>query len=89
MKKRVKWAYEAEFDYILPLSEGKWVIGFLDEEGNPYECPTTTDSKLIDRLEKLTAFDSSRRLRVTVEINEKLDRHGKQYPKLVGVSRAG
>ena len=35
MSKRVKWSYNA----------GKWVIACVDDEDNPYECPTTTDPK--------------------------------------------
>ena len=84
MKERKKWKYEAEFDYILPVENDEWVIGFLDEEGNPYECPHTADKNLIEKLKKL----EFKKLRVTVEVNEKLDRYGKQYPKLLNVAEA-
>jgi len=86
MKKRIKWTYEAELDYILENEKGKWVIGFLDKEGNPYECPITTDSKLVEKLDKLAT--SARRLRVTVEINKELDEAKRQYPTLIGVEVA-
>ena len=83
MKKRIKWIYEAELDYILELSPGEWVIGFLDEEGNPYECPITTDEALVRKLEKLAC--SGKKLRVTVEINEEMNGAQRQYPTLIDV----
>ena len=52
--RRKKWTYEAELDYISKCASGEWVIGFLDEEGNPYECPHTTDAKLIRKLRKVS-----------------------------------
>jgi hypothetical protein len=79
--KRVKWTYEAELDYIMEVANGEWVIGFLNKDGNPYECPHTAEETLIRKLEKL----EGKRLKVTVEINEKLDRWDKQYPKLLDV----
>ena len=81
MKKRIKRTYEAELDYVLESEKGKWVIGFIDEEGNPYECPTTTDSKLVEKLEKLEFC----RLKVTVEVDNELDEKGRQYPLLIDV----
>ena len=81
---RVKWTYIAQLDYISKRASGEWVIGFLDEEGNPSECPTTTDENLINKLKKL----EFKKLKVTVEVDEKLDRWGKQYPKLLDVAEA-
>jgi hypothetical protein len=83
MKKRIKWTYEAELDYILEFAPREWVIGFLDQEGNPYECPHTRDEALIRKLEKLG--NTGKKLRVTVEVDEKLDASGKQHPKLLDV----
>jgi hypothetical protein len=85
---RVKWTYVAEYDYILEAGEGKWIIGFLNDEGNPYECPTTTDRKLVEKLEKLVVTDMDRKLMVTVEINNELDKWDKQYPVLIDVRAA-
>jgi len=82
--KRIKWTYKAELDYVLEKCPGEWVIGFLNDEGAPYECPHTTDENLIRKLEKL----ESKKLKVTVEINKKLDKKGKQYPKLLDVAEA-
>jgi len=82
--KRKKWTYKAELDYVLECPSGEWVIGFLDEEGNPYECPHTTDDNLIKKLEEL----EFKKLKVTVEVNEKLDSKGKQYPELLDVAEA-
>lgn len=85
--KRVKWTYEAELDYIIESmkKKGEWIIGFLNDEGNPYECPHTSDSELVNKLKELDTQGLSSKLRVTVEINEKLDKWGKQYPTLVEV----
>lgn len=85
MRKRVKWTYVAEFDYALEKHKGEWVMGFLDDEGNPFECPTTTDQKLVEKLKKLTRTDTNRKLKVTVEIDNKLDKWNKQYPVLIDV----
>ena len=85
MSKRIKWTYKAELDYILELEKGKWVIGFLNEKGNPYECPTTIDQKLVEKL-KLEESRQANRLKVTVEINEKMDEKNRQYPILIDVS---
>ncbi|MEM2111300.1 MAG: hypothetical protein QXX08_05410, partial [Candidatus Bathyarchaeia archaeon] len=82
MLKRVKWTYEAELDYVLPCGKGEWVIGFLDEDGNPYECPKTDDIRLVEKLKKLEESGQTSRLQVTVEINEKMDENDKQYPIL-------
>jgi hypothetical protein len=76
---------EAELDYILESEKGEWIIGFLDSEGNPYECPHTTNAELIKKLDELDRHGLANRLRVNVEINEKLDRYHKQYPTLIDV----
>lgn len=81
--RRIKWTYKAELDYVLEYAPGEWVVGFLDDEGNPYECPHTTNKNLIRKLRKL----DFKKLKVTVEIN-KLDKRGKQYPKLLDVAEA-
>ena len=86
MLKRVKWTYEAELDYVLDCEKGEWVIGFLDENGNPYECPKTNDLKLVEKLKKLEESGQTSKLEVTVEINEKMDEKNKQYPILIDVS---
>ena len=83
MSKRIKWTYEAKLDYILEGEHGKWAIEFLNEEGNPYECPITTDPKLVEKLEKLEELGLAGRLRVAVEINKKLDEKNRQYPILI------
>jgi len=83
--KRIKWTYIAEFDYIQELERGKWVVGFLNEEGSPYECPITDDPKLVEKLLKLIENSEVRKLRVTVEINEEPDKYGRQYPILINV----
>ncbi len=83
LKRRISWTYEAELDYIVESAPGEWVIGFLSREGNPYECPTTKDEALVQKLEKLAK--KGKKLRVTVEINEKLDEYGRQYPTLIDV----
>jgi hypothetical protein len=85
MLKRIRWTYEAEFDYILPRENGECVVGFLDEEGNPYECPTTTDPELVEKLGKLQELGLTGRLKVTVEVNEELDDKNRQYPTLISV----
>lgn len=82
--RRIKWTYKAELDYISKYASGEWVIGFLDVEGKPYECPTTTDENLIRKLKEL----EFKKLKVTVEVNDKLDKWGKQYPKLLDVAEA-
>jgi hypothetical protein len=82
----VKWTYEAELDYVLECEKGEWVIGFLDENGNPYECPKTDDLRLVEKLEKLEESGQTSKLKVTVEINEKTDEKNKQYPILIDVS---
>jgi len=86
MLKRVKWTYEAELDYVLECEKGEWVIGFLDENGNPYECPKTDDLRLVEKLKKLEESGQTSKLKVTVEINEKTDEKNKQYPILIDVS---
>jgi len=86
MLNRVKWTYEAELDYVLECEKGEWIIGFLDENGNPYECPKTDDLKLVEKLEKLEESGQTSQLKVTVEINEKIDEKNKQYPILIDVS---
>lgn len=86
MLKRVKWTYEAELDYVLECEKREWVIGFLDENGNPYECPKTNDLKLVEKLKKLEESGQTSKLKVTVEINEKMDEKNKQYPILIDVS---
>jgi hypothetical protein len=70
--RRIKWTYKAKLDYISKCASGEWVVGFLDEEGNPYECPTTNDENLINKLKKL----EFKKLKVIVEVNEKLDSWG-------------
>lgn len=83
--KITKWTYEAELDYILELENGTWVMGFLNEEGASYECPHTTDPKLIKRLWELEEQGLAKRLMVTVQINQKLDANNKQHPILIDV----
>ena len=85
MRKRVKWTYVANFDYFGKADKDEWVIGFLNEEGSPYECPRTKDSKLIEKLKELVGTDPSKKLKVTVEINYKPDKWGSEYPILVDV----
>jgi len=82
--RRIEWIYKAELDYITKDASGVWVVGFLDEEGNPCECPHTTDENLIRKLKKL----EFKKLKVTVEVNDNLDKWGKQYPKLLDVAEA-
>jgi len=82
--RRIKQTYKAELDYTSQSASGEWVIGFLDENGNPYECPHTTDENLIRKLKKL----EFKKLKVTVEINEKPDSWGREYPKLLDVTEA-
>lgn len=84
MRKRVKWTYVAEFDYILERRKGEWVVGFLNDENYPYECPTTTDLHLVKKLKKIVKAED-KKIEVTVEIDEKLDKQGKQHPVLVDV----
>ena len=74
---RVGWTYYAELDYIIDAGKGKWVIGFLNDEGNPYEFPTTTDQGLVKKLEKLEESGLAKKLKVTVEVDDKLDKWGK------------
>jgi hypothetical protein len=85
MPKRVKWTYVAEFDYVLEIGKGKWIMGFLNDEGNPYECPTTTDRKIVEKLKKLVESETTRKLELTVEVDDKLDKWSKQYPILIDV----
>jgi hypothetical protein len=82
---RVRWTYYAELDYIIDAGKGKWIIGLLNDEGNPYECPTTTDQRLVKKLEKLEKSDLAKELEVTVEGDDKLDKWGKRYPVLIDV----
>ena len=85
MRKRIKWTYDATFDYVTEAGKGKWVIGFLNDEGNPYECPTTTDHNIVEKLQKLVGTDMTRKLKVTVDVDNKRDKWGKQYPVLIDV----
>lgn len=86
--KRIKWTYKAELDYIMEGPSGDWIVGFLDKEGNPYECPHTSDIALVEKLKRLDDTYPTPRLKVTVEINEKLDSHGEQHPKLLDVAKS-
>jgi len=85
--KRVKWTYEAEIDYIHECGskKGEWVMGFLDEEGNPYECPRSSNVALVDKVKELYLKPSAKWVRVTVETNEKMDRFHKEYPTLINI----
>lgn len=85
MSKRVRWTYAAELDYVVGDDKGKWVVGFLNDEGNPYECPTTSGRELVEGLHRIWESGTTKRIEVTVEIDEKLDKWGKQYPVLVDV----
>jgi len=79
--KRKKWSYKATLDYIKECEKGKWVIGFLDEDGNPYECPTTTNRELVEKVGKL----SEQKLKVIVEVNEAPNEYGSEFPTLIDV----
>jgi hypothetical protein len=80
---RVRWIYCAKLNYLIEAGKGKWIIGFLNDEGNPYECPTTTDQRLVEKLEKLEKSDLAKELEVTVEGDDKMDKWGKRYPVLI------
>jgi hypothetical protein len=87
-KKNVKfmrWTYEAELDYAFGFEKGTWVLGFLNEEGAPFECPHSSDPKLIEKLRDLERLGLDKRLWVTVKINRELDEYGKQYPILIDI----
>jgi hypothetical protein len=87
LPKRIQWTYEAELDYIFELKKGNWIVGFLDNEGNPFECPTATNQRLVQKLQRFETSGFTGMLKVTVELNEKLNGKDKQYPILVDVER--
>ena len=79
--KRVKWTYKAQLDYIsAPNKKGEYVLGFHNSEGEVYECPITTDTELIKKLEEISMLSPTGLLRVTVEVNEKMDSVGREFP---------
>lgn len=89
--KRIRWTYEAEFDYIgerenPETKEKGLIVGFLEEDGTPYECPTTYDEKMVERIKKLDSSPSRPKwVRVTVEINDKKDELGREFPTIIAI----
>ena len=85
MKKKVKWTYEANWDYLQRIDEENWIIGFLDDEGIPYECPLIKDKKLIEKVKEIDKRNPSCRVKATVETDEKPDELGQQHPVLIEI----
>jgi len=63
------------------ISSGRMDSRLSRPRRKPYECPHTRDEALIRKLQKL----EGRWLKVTVEVDEKLDASGKQHPKLLDI----
>jgi hypothetical protein len=85
VNKAKRWTYVAETDYLVPKDNGTWVAGFLDDDGNSYECPLIKNATVLKKAQEV--FNSSRYARVTVELHSPTEIQ-RQNPILVNIAPA-